>query len=60
VQCEMRSAYPSQIALYFQMANDKKHPLQKDKDKPRKPKPFVFSLSLSCETALPRWSVKWK
>jgi len=56
----MRSVFSSQIALYFQKANDKKHPLQKDKGKPRKPKTTAFSLSLPRRTALPRQSVKWK
>jgi len=56
----MRYAFASQIALHFQMTNDKKHLLQKDKDKPRKPKSFAFSLSLPRETALLRWSVKRK
>jgi len=42
------------------MANDKRHPLQKDKHEPRKQKTICVSLSLSRRTTLLRRNVKWR
>jgi len=41
---KMRSVFPSQIVLHFQMGNDKSNPLQKDKHEPvsRKEVGFLF------------------
>ena len=56
----MRSAFPSQIVLHFQMGNDKSNPLQKDKHEPRNQITICVSLSLPHRTTLPRRSVKWR
>jgi len=54
----MRSAFPSQIVLHFQMENDKSNPLQNDKHEPRNQKTICVSLSLPRGMTMPRQSVK--